>query len=127
MKLIAEFVCSPNRKEVYEQKLIFLSNSAIEDEVCYIDGIYDYTTGDFWDDLFSENEKGVYKVILKLEIKGHSYYSSYFGEHEYEEEITIEEILIKDKLKNLSEVRYIAINIKEQNEEANRRFNKHDN
>lgn len=64
MKLIAEFICSPNRKEIYEQKLIFLSNSIIEDEVSYIDGIYDYTTGDFWDDLFSENQKGVYKVEI---------------------------------------------------------------
>lgn len=128
MKVIAEFVCSPNRKEIYDQKLIFLSNSIIEDEVSYTDSVYDYITSSyFWDDIFPENEKGLYKLVLQLQIKGHSYYSHYFGEDEYEEEVTIEEIMIKDQLKNISEVRYIAEIIKKDNEGANQRFKENDN
>lgn len=127
MKVIVEFVCSPNRKEIYEQKVIFLSNSILHDENAYTDTINDYITGYFWDDIFPENETGIYKVVLILEIKAHSIYSHYFGVYEHEEEVTVEEIMIKDKLKNLSEVRYIAEMIKRDNERANNRVNENDN
>lgn len=31
IELIAEIVCSPNRKEIYDKKVIFLTNSILDD------------------------------------------------------------------------------------------------
>lgn len=115
MKLIAEFICSPNRKEIYEKNIIFLSNS-IFDDVNFDESIYNYTdSSDFWSDIFPNDEKGIYKLVLKMEIKGYNSYSHYDGVYEYDEDVFVEEILIKDKLKSLAEVKYIAKEIKEQN------------
>lgn len=70
MKLIAEFICSPNRKEIYEKNIIFLSNS-IFDDVNFDESIYDYTdSSDFWSDIFPNDEKGIYKLVLRMKIKG---------------------------------------------------------
>lgn len=114
IELIAEIVCSPNRKEIYDKKVIFLTNSILDDihfdETIY-SGIDD--SHDFWNDVFTESETGVFKLVLKLKIIMGQDYSHYFGTDEYYEELHITETLIKQKLPNITEMRYLITKIKE--------------
>lgn len=124
MELIAEFICSPNRKEIYDQTLIFLSNS-IMDDVYYGESVYTYVdNNDFWSDIFTDDENGIYKLVLKMEIKGYNSYSHYYGVDEYDEDIFVNEVIIKDKLPNFRELRYVAELIKEENKGVNKNGNR---
>lgn len=117
MKFLIDLYARPLTKELFSvsyRELNFIDHSYHWDESI---NIFLSDSGGFWDHFSSQlSNKSLYKIIFILDIIPTSYYDSYHGVTEYDEECYVDKVLLFDIACNFSELREFYLTLRESGE-----------